>query len=365
MFASTSVARMNVYAQVFLNGNFEINTANPCDFNLPNATFNSKISNTVGYGGGQELDIMQNCGYGAPQNGTWFIGVASPGGITDAFTMALSTPLIAGNPYTISFYDKGDPSYPPALPVRIGVSTVPGATGTIVYTGPVPALGVWNNRTFGFTAPVSGQYISVSTPGPERWVHVDNFTVLNGLPLSVELIKSETTCSGNSVLLSWSTATETNNDYFIIEKSNDGKVYTETGIIRGAGNSSSVHEYSFTDYENTAPATYYRLTQVDFNGTRQLLSEMAAPGCMPGQPEITVFYAGNQVIDISVISSAQQNFSVVLYDFSGREIQRTSIEAMEGNNHFAWNTTLPAYGMYLVSMENEVTRFTQKLLISR
>ncbi|MFI5204066.1 MAG: hypothetical protein ACHQF2_06170, partial [Flavobacteriales bacterium] len=212
----------NASSQVFLNGNFEINAAFPCDFNMANATFTAEMANAVGYGPGQELDIMQSCGYGAPQNGTWFVGLASPSGLTDAFTMQLSTPLIAGNPYTISFYDKGDPTYPPSLPIIIGVSAVPGAPGTTVYTGPAPTLGVWNVRVFGFIAPISGQYISVSTPGPTRWSHVDNFTLLNGLPLSVELVKSDVSCTGDAVVVSWTTATEINNEYFIIEKSTDG-----------------------------------------------------------------------------------------------------------------------------------------------
>ncbi len=167
-------------AQNFLNGSFEINTSSPCNYNLSNATFTATVSFTVAYGGGGELDIMgpgAGCPYGTPECGNWHIGMAYPSaGSPDAFTMELSAPLVAGNTYTMSFWDKGDGTYPPAMPIQIGVSTVPGATGTPVYTGPVPTINVWNQRIFTFVAPNNGMYISVETTG-WRWTHVDDFVL--------------------------------------------------------------------------------------------------------------------------------------------------------------------------------------------
>jgi hypothetical protein len=351
-------------AQVFLNGDFEINTANPCDFNLSNALFNSKISNTTAYGGGNELDIMQSCGYGAPQNGTWFIGVASPSGITDAFTMTLSTPLIAGNPYTISFYDKGDVTYSPALPVFIGVSTVAGTQGTIVYNGPTPTLGVWNNRTFGFTAPVGGQYISVSTPGPTRWVHVDNFTLLNGLPLSVELVNSEASCTGDAVLILWSTSTEINNDYFLIEKSEDGINFTEIGTVASAGNSQQTTEYSFTDYNTENKKLYYRLKQVDTDGKQTELGKVTThTACIDGEDEIHTFYNQQSGLDITINASHNCTYRITLLDAMGKIVQAIVHPSNEGVNHFIWNISGCSTGIYVINFESENEVFSTKVLI--
>ncbi len=163
------------FSQTFLNGNFEVNTANPCDYNLPNGTFTTKMSNSVGYGGANELDIMgTTCPYGVPQNGNWFVGLA---GYTDAFTMRLSAPLTQGQCYKITFWDKGNSSYPPAPPCVLGLSTTNNAQGTIIYNGPVPTLDIWNQRTVTFNAPNNGQYISVSVNGVWRWLHVDNFVI--------------------------------------------------------------------------------------------------------------------------------------------------------------------------------------------
>ena len=140
----------HVSAQAFLNGSFETNTAAACDYNMSNASFNTKMANATAYGLGGELDIMQTtCPYGPSQSGTWFAALACPSGNTDAFTMMLSAPLTAGVTYTMSFWDKGDIGCcPPGMPVIIGISTVAGAYGTTIYTGTVTTTGVWNQLCF-------------------------------------------------------------------------------------------------------------------------------------------------------------------------------------------------------------------------
>ena len=71
----------------------------------------------------------------------------------------------------------------------------------------------------------------------------------------------------NDVLLNWETISEINNSYFIIEKSMDGKIFEETGKVKGAaGNSSTTLNYNFIDHEPFSGTSYYRLKQVDYDG---------------------------------------------------------------------------------------------------
>ena len=195
------------FSQSFLNGSFEINTAATCDYNQSNAGFTAKLANSTGYGLGSELDIFQSsCGYGTAQNGNWMVGLAAPSGNTDAFTTMLNAPLMAGNTYTIQFYDKGDPTYPPGTPIKIGLSTVAGAAGTLIYTGPVPLSGIWSARVFSFVAPNNGQHISISTSGVPRWTHVDNFTFVGCSTPTLSISPSSTICLGSSKTLTVSGA---------------------------------------------------------------------------------------------------------------------------------------------------------------
>lgn len=70
-------------------------------------------------------------------------------------------------------------------------------------------------------------------------------------------------------LLYWETATETNNDYFILEHSVDGFAWSEITKMNGAGNSTEINNYSFDHRDFPKTINYYRLTQVDFDGKRE------------------------------------------------------------------------------------------------
>jgi hypothetical protein len=85
--------------------------------------------------------------------------------------------------------------------------------------------------------------------------------------LPVELVKFSVSPYTKSInLLNWITANELNNDYFLIERSNDGARFQSIGKIRGKGNSIKNQEYEFKDYKPFIGSNYYRLKQVDQNG---------------------------------------------------------------------------------------------------
>jgi hypothetical protein len=69
------------------------------------------------------------------------------------------------------------------------------------------------------------------------------------------------------VMLSWSTVAESNNSMFILEKSENGVDFTTAGTIKGAGSVKVVKKYNFLDVQASNQKIYYRLKQVDFDGT--------------------------------------------------------------------------------------------------
>jgi hypothetical protein len=86
-------------------------------------------------------------------------------------------------------------------------------------------------------------------------------------PLPVELLRFDVSCQAENRVVSWSTATEINNDYFNIERSFNGISYEIIGQESGAGTTNIVSNYSFVDDSNHSGDIYYRITQVDFDGT--------------------------------------------------------------------------------------------------
>ncbi len=105
----------------------------------------------------------------------------------------------------------------------------------------------------------------VGCPAPIVQSRFDNCPV----PLPVTLIRFEAQPDDdNNVWLNWQTASETNNHGFYVEKSRDGFDYREIGFVPGTGSSQKVQSYSFLDTEGEAGRWYYRLRQIDFDGTK-------------------------------------------------------------------------------------------------
>jgi len=237
-------------AQTFLNGDFENNSAIGDQINLTNAGYNAQMSNSTAFGTYGDMDIITSAVYtGGPQSGCWF--VAFTGGGTDMISLQLSSNLIAGNSYTISFWDKADGGFTP-MPFEIGVSTTPATFGSLVYTAPVAAtVGVWTQRTFTFTSPITALYVTVSTQGVlGNWSQVDNFQMNGGPPGSSFLGPDTTVCVSP----------------FTIDAGYPGSTYSwSTGATTQSINVTSSNDYSVTVNLPSGCATLIDTINVTFS----------------------------------------------------------------------------------------------------
>ncbi|HSV76459.1 MAG TPA: hypothetical protein VLH37_05450 [Bacteroidales bacterium] len=109
--------------------------------------------------------------------------------------------------------------------------------------------------------------------GPGGWAGT---VVVSPDPLPIELLSFSVNAGTESVLLNWETATETNNDFFTIERSTDVQNWEILGYVDGAGNSNKPLSYSFTDSQPLEGISYYRLKQTDFDGKYEYFGPVAA-----------------------------------------------------------------------------------------
>jgi hypothetical protein len=72
--------------------------------------------------------------------------------------------------------------------------------------------------------------------------------------------------SGDKVRMSWTTESEHNNDYFVVERSSDGLIWEALGFVDGNGSTNNASHYGYTDDNPKEGVNYYRLKQVDLNG---------------------------------------------------------------------------------------------------
>lgn len=96
-----------------------------------------------------------------------------------------------------------------------------------------------------------------------------------GTPLPIELISFEGRTVGYANELTWSTASETNNDHFDVERSTDGLHFERIGTVAGAGNSQQMLHYALKDEAPINGINYYRLLQADANGATTYSSIIA------------------------------------------------------------------------------------------
>lgn len=109
-------------------------------------------------------------------------------------------------------------------------------------------------------------------------------------PLPVTFVTFTGRQVDNSIVLEWATMSESNNDYFEIERSIDGVNFVTVGYVDGAGNSNSLLNYQFADNAPEQGQLYYRLSQVDFDGTREYADKI-----------VTVLYAGDDFDQLTIV----------------------------------------------------------------
>lgn len=176
-------------------------------------------------------------------------------------------------------------------------------------------------------------------------------------PLPIELLSFEVHLDQNVVNLTWTTATETNNDFFTIERSVDALHFEEVLTIAGAGNSDTIINYEATDEQPLAGRTYYRLKQTDFDGTFSY-SEISTFFWDVGFEVIEVY--PNPVTDESLYlrlgSNQKTAVRINLVDIFGRTYLDRSFAVMSGVTQSL--VTLPglAPGVYYLKVQAATTK---------
>ena len=191
------------------------------------------------------------------------------------------------------------------------------------------------------------------------------FPVIGGV-IPVELTAFTASTSNGKVTLNWSTATETNNFGFEIQKRYESTSFEKIGFVVGSGSTTVETHYSFTDVNNLVGRIYYRLKQIDFDGGFAFSNEI-----MVEIPRITDYQLSqnypnpfNPSTTIKYSVPSQSKIKITLYDIIGNEV-RTLFEGIQPSGVHEINLTadnLPS-GVYFVSMTAENFNKTIKITL--
>jgi hypothetical protein len=177
-------------------------------------------------------------------------------------------------------------------------------------------------------------------------------------PLPVALISFTGEKRNATTVLDWSTASEMNNHKFIIERSADYETWEVIGDKEGAGNSHTINTYSFTDETPLSGRAYYRLRQVDFDGT-VAYSDVVV---LHADERKTLTIAPNPFEnEFNIQSNAQGKMEVKIYDVMGRLLYEINAQSYEGSLDL--QPTLPS-GSYIITIQTE-TFIEQRKIVKR
>ncbi|MFO7525594.1 MAG: S8 family serine peptidase [Ignavibacteriaceae bacterium] len=198
------------------------------------------------------------------------------------------------------------------------------------------------------------------------WGIVNAQEALNQVPVPVELTSLNGTYSNGIVILEWVTAAEINNYGFEIERKSDNSVFQTIGFVDGNGTSTNRLTYNFTDTDLKESRYYYRLKQIDFDGTFEY-----SPEVMVDIPALADYILHqnypnpfNPSTKIRFTVPERSFVKITLHDVLGREIQILFNEVSDrGTKELELDGTSLSSGNYIIRMTAGKFQKTQKITL--
>jgi hypothetical protein len=184
-------------------------------------------------------------------------------------------------------------------------------------------------------------------------------------PLPIELIDFTAKLNGKKVDITWSTETEINNDYYVVEKSIDGIHFETLSKVDAAGNSVSVRDYINIDPNPFEGLSYYRLKQVDFNGSFTY-STIVYINYNVVNNIISIFpNPTDGKLTLNIIGLENKEILITITDMTGKECYREVIIKDENNQLIALDLKHQlAAGSYIIQVNSENTRYCRKIQVN-
>lgn len=328
--------------------------------------------NSSGFGV-QELNVTNSGCLSVEHQSSWYFFEASAAGQV-AFTIS---PVNGTDDYDFAVWGPYPTGSTPAsicppttTPLRCSYAAGGGNTGLLNNSG---------DNTEGVFGDKFVEDINVNI-GDVFILVVDNFSTsaspfdlnwsLNGgasldctpLPVLLSNFDGESESGYNS--LTWITESELNNNFFKVQRSENGMDFYDIGTVSGAGNSSTTLEYSFNDYEVNEDY-YYRLKQVDFNGKYEFSNPIFIKNNIINDVNIYPNPA-NENLFISLNNATTDEFIWIIYtDVIGKSRYKELISIQDGINSYELSSFKDLHsGIYFIqaTRENKEIIKTSKII---
>ncbi|MBU0488304.1 MAG: choice-of-anchor D domain-containing protein [Bacteroidetes bacterium] len=180
--------------------------------------------------------------------------------------------------------------------------------------------------------------------------------------LPIELLSLDAVLNEGYATVNWITASEINNDYFVVEKSIDGNNFSGIGRVQGAGNSNTKRLYSFPDPELITQTSYYRLQQYDYDGSFSYSDIVLVSPDMQEQFSVSNVNSENGDVTFTLNNPADLPISIRITDMTGRIVYLSDYQAVSSGIYKIAASSL-SKGIYCLSIFSEQNLFSTKFFI--
>lgn len=239
-----------------------------------------------------------------------------------------------------------------ALDGNLSANRVADLTATITFGTPLP-----NGEE------VMIRWTDLNDSGNDHQLAIDDVSVTASSPLPISLVKFEAEKLAEKVKLTWVTATEINNQKFIVERAADGEDFAAIAEVRGAGNSKELNEYIMVDANPLKGTAYYRLTQVDFDGTSTSF-EPVAVNMSKGKLSMEHGAGSVEQGTWSIYSPIATEAMLDVKDINGKVIYTERIQLKEGYQQHKLNLNSHHAGIYVVQLIAGKESITKKIKVN-
>lgn len=170
--------------------------------------------------------------------------------------------------------------------------------------------------------------------------------------------------NANGADITWTTAEESNIDYYAIERSFDGVVF-ESIAFSSSKNQQTINTYKHTDHEVFSFVVYYRIVEYDNDGSFMRTGIKAKYPINSSLSKLSVSpNPGKGIYTVSFVQTSYEDNSFVLSltNMTGKNVWKEVVELDNSSNSHVLNISYLASGIYLMEVTNATNRWTEKII---
>lgn len=182
--------------------------------------------------------------------------------------------------------------------------------------------------------------------------------------LPIELTAFDAVFDQDHVMTKWTTTSEINNEFFTLERSENGRDFEEIGIIKGAGTSYQIINYDYVDVDYLEGISYYRLKQTDYDGTFAYFDIATVKTDGSSRIKVNIFpNPSSDFVAIQVNDLVRNEITIELFDVTGKLLKTEAI--LPGSTICTIDTRLFYSGTYLVKVTDGLQVSVHKVIVDK